>query len=379
LTEQGMVLSTCNRTEIYSVNGDKPHHEELASRFLPKYSGVPENDLKPFLYSLTGQDVVRHLFRVSAGLDSMIVGEHEVLGQVRRALEDAEETRLVQNPLLNLFRSSVRVGRRVREETSISRNALSVSAAGVELAKNVFGNIQNCKVLVIAAGEAGQLAVKALIKSGIPNVIIASRDLENAAILAASLGGTAIPFHHFGEALSTVDIVISCSSAPHFVIELSAVQQAMQNRHNKPILFIDLAVPRDIHPDIKGLANVHLYDIDDLNEICITNRSRREKQIGKAEIIINEEVSKFMVWWDSLDTVPTITALMEKAEKIRRQQLETALPKFKNLCVEDRAQIEAMTQAMIKKLLHDPLTVLKKNGKGSSSAQNLRELFKLED
>ncbi|MBI4333455.1 MAG: glutamyl-tRNA reductase [Chloroflexi bacterium] len=376
--DEGTVLSTCNRTEIYSVAKSWDKATGAIFDFLSDYSGVSLDKIKPHLYELRDREAVTHLFRVASGLDSMIVGEYEVLGQVRRSLEDAEVARVLHYPLLNLFQQAVRVGRKIRQDTAVSRNALSVSAAGVELAKKVFINIEGRKVLVISAGEAGRLAVEALIKSGAANVMVVSRSFDKALSLASSWGGKALPFHQMGEALVATDMVISCSGAPHFIIERPVVEQVMNKRPQRPLLLIDLAVPRDIDPQVKLINRVHLYDIDDLNQICDENRSHREKEIGKAEEIIEGEVTRFMLWWDSLTTVPTITALMEKAEQIRQRQLAAALPKLKSLNDEDRAQVEAMTRAMIKKIFHDPIMYLKNSGNGSEHIKSLRELFKLD-
>lgn len=373
---EGMVLSTCNRTEIYSLVDEKG--KEAVFDFLSDYSGLALESVKPFLYHMRDRDAVSHLFKVASGLDSMIVGEYEVLGQVRRALEDAEAAKVLHYPLLNLFHQAVRVGRKVRQETAISRNALSVSSAGVELAKKIFVNVEGRKVLVISAGEAGRLAMEALIKSSVFNVMVISRTFDKALSLASSWGGKALPFHQMSEALLQSDIVISCSGAPHYILERPVIEQAMAKRQQQPLLLIDLAVPRDIDPQVKMIDKVHLYDIDDLNEICDQNRSQREKEIVKAEELIESEVTRFMQWWESLETVPTIAALLEKAERIRQRQLESALPRLKNLSAEDQGQIEAMTKAMIKKIFHDPITFLKNSGNGSEHIKSLRELFKLD-
>ncbi len=378
--DEGMILSTCNRTEVYSMVRDYQKGEDGIVDFLADYSGLGGDSIRPVLYRMQDRDAVTHLFKVASGLDSMIIGEYEVLGQVRRALQDAEAAKVLHYPLLNLFQQAVRVGRRVRQETAISRNALSVSSAGVELAKKVFGDIEGRRVLVISAGEAGRLAVEALIKSSVFDVTVMSRTFERALSLASTLGGKAMPFHQMGEALARTDIVISCSGAPHYIIERPTVEQVMNKRPESPLMFIDLAVPRDIDPEVKLVSRAHLYDIDDLNEICDQNRSQREKESGKAEILVQEEVDKFMQWWESLDTVPTIAALLQKAEAIRQEQLRKSLPRLKSLDEADQAQIEAMTRAMIKKIFHDPIVFLKQNtnGTGSAHVKSMRELFKLD-
>ncbi len=378
--DEGTILSTCNRTEIYSMVKSYEKGEEGVFDFMADYSGVGIDTIKPLLYRMRDREAVTHLFKVASGLDSMIVGEYEVLGQVRRSLEDAQAAKVLRYPLLNLFQQAVRVGRKVREETAISRNALSVSSAGVELAKKLFGNIEGRKVLVISAGEAGRLAVEALIKSSVFDVTVISRTFEKALSLATTLGGKAMSFHEMGEALAQADIVISCSGAPHYIIERTIIEQAMSRRPQRPLLLIDIAVPRDVDPEVRSVSQVHLYDIDGLNEICDQNRAQREKEMGAAGVLVEQEVNKFMQWWDSLETVPTITALLQKAETIRQSQLQKSLPRIKNLSEEDQAQVDAMTRAMIKKIFHDPIMFLKENsnGTGSGHVKSLRELFKLD-
>ncbi len=378
--DEGMLLSTCNRTEIYSLVKNYEHGEEAIFRFLSDYSGVAADTIKPVVYRMKDREAISHLFKVASGLDSMIVGEYEVLGQVRRSLEDAEMAKLLRYPLLNLFQQAVRVGRKVRQDTAISRNALSVSSAAVEMAKKIFVNIEGRKVLVVSAGEAGKLAVEALVKSSVFDVSVTSRTFDKALSLASSLGGKAFPFHQMEEALAQTDIVISCSGAPHYIIERPVIEHVMNHRPERPMLLIDLAVPRDIDPQVKLINKVFLYDIDGLNDICDQNRSQREREIGKAEAVVESEVDKFMLWWESLDTVPTIAGLLTKAEDIRRSQLEKALPKIKGLTEEDQAQIDAMTKAMIKKIFHDPIMFLKNNSNGSGSqyVKSVRELFKLD-
>jgi glutamyl-tRNA reductase len=374
---QGIILSTCNRTEVYVQADCECSERHTVERFLSDIAGIPLTDLSPYLHTYQASEAVRHLFRVAAGLESMIVGEYEVLGQVRRALGEAEIGGEIRMPLLNLFRHAVRAGRRARDETAISRNAVSVSSAAVEMARRVFSDLSTCRALVISAGEAGQLTVKTLIKSGISNPLITSRTYERAQALASAVGGTAIPFHRLEEALRESDIVISCSGSPHFILETSHVTEAMRSRNGNALVLIDIAVPRDIDPEVEHIKNVLLYDINDLEGISEANRLEREKEIDKVAGIVDFETVKFMEWWSGLEAAPTITALLGKAEKIRSAQVAKTLKGMGSISAEDQARIEAMTSSIVRKILHDPIHQLRRPEQQGNYAQLVQELFRL--
>ena len=375
---EGIILSTCNRTEVYTLADEHYSERTSVEEFLSELADMSVSELSPHLYAFQQEMAVSHLFRIASGLESMILGEFEVLGQVRQALQDAESTGLISLPLLNLFQQAVRVGRRARLETGISRNSVSVSSIAIDLAKKTFGDLSNCKVLVISAGEASKLAVKALVKHGISQLIVTSRSYEKALALASAHGGKAIPFHHLKEPLIEADILISSSGAPHFILEPSVVAEAMQSRPHRPLVLIDIAVPRDIDPRVKDIENVYLYDIDDLETVSGSNRRQREKEKEKVITIIDAEVAKFMPWWHSLDAVPTITALVSKAEKIRRTQLTRTLARMQ-MSDEDRAAIDAMTQTIIKKILHDPIRYLRNSDQRDNHIQAVQDLFDLDN
>lgn len=374
---EGIILSTCNRTEVYTLTSSHRSERTNVETFLSDLGNIEIADLSPYLYSFYQERAVSHLFRIASGLESMIVGEFEVLGQVRQALQYAENTNLIRLPLLNLFRQAVGVGRRARAETDISKNAVSVSSVAIGLAKKTFKDLSNCKVLVISAGEAGKLAVKALVNCGISQMIVTSRSYEKALALASAHGQKALPFHHLQEALAEADIVISSSGAPHFILEAPVVAEAMQSRLNQPMVLIDIAVPRDIDPQVKDIEKVVLYDIDDLEIVSGENQRERAKETEKVMAIIDVEVAKFMTWWHSLEAVPTITSLVSKAEKIRRTQLTKTLTRIQ-VSEEDHAAIEAMTQAIVKKILHHPIRTLKNSSSGNNHIQAVQELFDLD-
>ncbi|UCC61174.1 MAG: glutamyl-tRNA reductase [Dehalococcoidia bacterium] len=373
---EGILLSTCNRTEVYTLCGNDQAERYGIERFLTHIGNMSASTLAPYLYEYNQEDAIRYLFRVASGLESQVVGEYEVLGQVRDALEDAENTGRVSTHLLHLFRQAIRVGRRTRQETGISRNPVSVSSVAVDLARKACGDISSSNVLVISAGEASRLAVKALRSYGISNITVASRSYDKASSLAGEHHGKAVSLHDLSEPLADADIVVSCSGAPHFLINKTAVIEAMRNRPNRPLVLIDIAVPRDIDPDSRHISNVHLYNIDDLKDASGLNHRLREKERDKVLRIIDEEVNKFVSWWQSLIALPTITLLVNKAEIIRATQIERTLVDLQ-VSEKDRAAIDAMTQAIVKKLLHYPILYLKNGDNGSNHVQAVQELFNL--
>jgi len=376
---QRIILCTCNRTEIYSIAQEES--PELASiKFLEARSNLSQADLLPHIYVYHGDAAVKHLFRVASGLDSMIIGEFEILGQVRRALEEAKKTRLVGLPLQHLFRHAVRVGRRVRAYTDISKNALSVSSVAVDLAARSVGDIGNCKVVVIGAGEAGQLAAKASREHGASQIVVVSRSPEKGRALASLLEGTWFPMEKLGQELATCDIAISCSGAPHTVLKLDLVAEVMNTRPEHPLVIIDIAVPPDVEYQVRQLKNIFLYDIDALINVSNSNRKQREREILKATEIIDDEVKKFISYWQELEVRPVISALVKKSEEIRQAKLGMTFKKLPHLTDEERAQLEAMTKAIVKKMLHKPIQCLKSNNhKNEGHLEIIKELFSLDD
>ena len=374
----GIILSTCNRTEVYAIGDDDHSTEEASFNFLNALTGVSFVDVLPYIYLCKNETVFRHLFRVASGLDSMILGEFEVLGQVGRALEAAEKARMVNLPLRNLFRHAIGTGRRVRDETEISKNALSVSSVAVALVTGIVGDLANCKILVIGAGEAGRLVAKAARDRGASQIIVASRSEESSSALAAVLGASWVTTGNLGGELSTSDIVISCTGAPHLILEKHQVETAMSTRPERPMVIVDIAVPRDVEPGVKQINNVFLYGIDDLTKTSALNRKQREHEIQRVTKIINAEVDKFTTWWQALEVRPVVSALMKKAEDIRQGQLDFTLKKLRGLSDEERESLEAMTKAIVTKMLSDPIQYLKKTGYGRKDyTQIVNELFQL--
>jgi glutamyl-tRNA reductase len=308
----------------------------------------------------------------------MIIGEFEVLGQVRHALETAEKARMVNLPLRNMFQSAIRTGRRVREETGISKNALSVSSVAVELATKAVGDVARRKILIIGAGEAGKLVAKAAKERGASNIVVTSRSHERASSLAAALDGTSVSLNNLTSELINSNIIVTCAGAPHRILDFCRVEEAMKNRQELPLVIIDIAVPRNVEPTVGQINNVFLYNIDDLTEISESNRKQREGEIQNTSEIIAAEVANFVSWWQALKVRPVVSALMAKAEDIRRAQLNKTLKKLNGLSDEERHRLEAMTKSIVTKILKDPIYCLKANANDDINYGELVvELFQL--
>jgi glutamyl-tRNA reductase len=375
---RGIILSTCNRTEVYTIDSDARHTEKASLDFLKARLNIPDTALLQYVYLLEDRTAVEHLFRVASGLESMIVGEFEVLGQVGNALEVAERARMVNLPLRHIFQSAIRTGRRVREETGISRNALSVSSVAVDLAARIVGDLKGCKMLVIGAGEAGRLAAKVARDRGISQMVVVGRTQERASALAAQLGGTPISSSNLREELLTANIVVTCAGAPHRILGVGQVKQAMARRPELPLVIIDIAVPRNVEPAVSQIGNVFLYNIDDLTELSQLNRRQREDEIQKASRIIADELDKFTLWWQEFKVRPLIRAITKKAEEIRRSHLDRTVKKLPHLTEEEQYSLEMMTKAIVSQILKDPIQYLKANG-SRNYAEMLREIFRLDE
>lgn len=375
---QGVILATCNRTEIYTVadNSDPP---ELATiNFLQNQTGLSEAELLPHIYVYHHESAIKHLFSVASGLDSMLIGEFEVLGQVNRALEAAEKRHLVSWPLHRLFRRAIQTGRHVRNETGISRSALSVSSVAVELAAKTVGNIGQARVLVIGAGEAGQLVTKAAKERGASQVAIATRHQEKVSPMATMLGGRLVSMDNLDEELIAADIVISCTATPHFVLSYAQMVEMMKARPQRPLVIIDIAVPRDVEPEVKKINSIFLYDIDDFTKVAEANRQQRRGEVQQALELIDDEARRFIDWWQGLEVRPIISVLVDKAEKIRQAQLNLTLKKLPNLSDEERTNLETMTKSLVQKILHEPIQYLKGNKNEEEAIKLMKKLFGLD-
>ncbi len=353
----GIILSTCNRIEVYQVTGESATLS--AAEYLCQRCREVDPSGQLHLYHLSGAAAARHLYDVAAGLDSMVLGEPQILGQIRAALDAAEDANTAGPVLAHVFRDAIRVGRRARAETFIGRHAVSISYAAVELAKNVFGKLHGCRALVVGAGEMGELTVKTLVDHGVGSVAVINRTLDNATALAQRFAGEAASLTELVPVLAASDIVISSTDAPGYVIGQTEVERAMQRRDGRPLFMIDIAVPRDVDPAVRTLSNVFLYDIDDLQTLCEMNREQRQREAQRVRRIIEDETRRFVRWWHSRQVIPTVIALREQAEQARQSELAEAMAKLKHLSDADRAVVADLSRAIVQKLLHHPTVRLK--------------------
>ena len=356
----GVALSTCNRSEFYLIETSEGDGCARLKQLLTRRFGASSQDLERYLYVHEDYHAILHLFRVVSGLDSMIVGEEQIIGQVRQAYNAAVQAGTLPGLLSRLFQQASRAGRRVRRETGISGNALSVSRACVELARSVVGDLSASSVLVVGAGEAGQTAAEALSLAGARNITVTNRTYARAVELAGSLSGRALPFDRLSEALGESDIVIGCTGSPGYVLQAGLIDRAMAFRPERPLFLMDIAVPRDIDPDAASVSNVSLRDIDDLEAMSQASRGDRAQQIAAAEALAKEEASQFDQWRRGLDSLPPVIGLRQHADRVRRQELQRTLKRLNGkLTGEELASLDAMTKAIVNKLLHSPTTYLK--------------------
>lgn len=377
---EALIVSTCNRVEIYATSRDADAGIASLRRFLARFHNLSYEELQTHLYDLQGQDAIRHVFRVSSSLDSMVIGEPQILGQIKTSYGYASEFKTVGLILNRFLHKAFSVAKRVRTETQIAGNAVSVSFAAVELARKIFGTLDNKTVLLIGAGEMCELAARHFLNNGVSRVLVTNRTFARAEKLAAEFGGSPIPFETFTDQLHQADIVLTSTGAPNFILDRSQVEKVLKLRKNKPMFFIDIAVPRDIDPAVNSVSNVYLYDVDDLQGVVQANLKERHKEAKKAEAIVDQEIGQFHNWLATLEVKPTIVSLRQKFEEIRQGEVEKTLRNLKNLDKKEEQAIHALTSAIINKILHPPISVLKdsKNGSGDSYVDAIRTLFELE-
>ena len=376
------LLSTCNRVELLMVVAPDAEVEDEIIQFL-FHGRVPKEECRQYLYILYGQDAVHHLFTVSASLDSMVVGEAQILGQLKEAYRFAAELGCT-GPLLNrLLHKSFSVAKRVHTETGIGSSAVSISYAAVQLAKKIFGNIKGKKVMLIGAGEMAELAAEHLVGQGVDSVVVANRTLANAVSLAKRFDGSAVSMDELVLQLEHVDIIISSTGATDYILRKQDVMSVMRARMNKPLFFIDIAVPRDLDPALIDIENVFLYDIDDLSTVVELNKSERDKEAVKAVRIVDEESLKFQRWFQGMAVTPTIRDLRSKVDSITKSELERTVARISGLRDEDKKALEKMMGAVTAKVLHFPLTYLKSEScmgrdKSDVRVNTVRSLFGLD-
>ncbi len=379
---ESLIMSTCNRVEIYASVQDSAKGIDRIKQFISDYHGLSREALEQSLYVYPDALGVRHTFRVASSLDSMVVGEAQILGQLKDAFDIALKTKTTSTILNKLIKKSISVAKRVRTETRLAEGAVSISSAAVELAKKIFGELAGKTVMLLGAGEMAELAAQHLLGNGVKNIMVANRTFERAEELAKEFKGDAIRFEHFPDSLVMVDILICATGAPNYVVRREMVSRALKERRHKPIFLIDISNPRNIDPEVDKVDNVYLYDIDDLQSKVDVNTEGRAKEAARAEELVTLEVETYLQWERALDAVPTIVDLREKVEDVRKRELDKALGSLTGISEDQKRAVEAMSQAIVNKLLHAPLVVLKQAASTPETGDNTiavaRRLFNLD-
>jgi glutamyl-tRNA reductase len=356
---EAVAISTCNRTELYLVVGDPVEAESTALTMLSRQAGIRPTGLASAIYSHRNCDAARHLYRVTAGLESMIVGENEIQGQVKRAYDSALANETV-GPLTNrLFKAALATGKRVRSETAIGERQLSLPAVAVALAREQLGALEGREVVIVGTGETSELTARALADSGGHTVFVASRRRDRALSLAKRYGGRSVSFDELPHVLERADIVVAATASPHLLLEARELSEVMEARDGRPMLLIDLAVPRDIDASCMEIGGVSLYDVDDLQAVISRNRKVRQVEARKAEGIIEQEIQHFAAWLGSLEILPTLAALRAHATEIAEQVVQENAGKWESASPRDLERIDALARALVNRLLHDPTVRMK--------------------
>ncbi|HVE64967.1 MAG TPA: glutamyl-tRNA reductase, partial [Thermoanaerobaculia bacterium] len=351
LVSESVIVSTCHRSEFYSLSDGEQAGGDL-TQFVSEWRGLDPTVLESSGFRRFGGEAARHLFRVAAGLDSMALGETEVLGQVRQALSIARETGTSRVVLHRLFESAMRTGKRVRTETEIAAHPLSIASIGVELADKVFGDLARKTILVLGAGETGALFARHALEAGVRDLRIANRSIERAEQVARGVGGRGLPLDSVPEELSRADVVVGTTASPRPLVTRGDVEAAMRQRRGRPMFFLDLAMPHDIEPEVRDVYNVFLYDLDGLEEVAAENRRRRLREVPRAESILEEELGRFLSWFGNLSVVPTLTDLKRRLEELRDGELA-------RLPADERERMRPVAESIVAKLLHEPMRRLK--------------------
>ncbi len=376
-----IVISTCNRVEIVFTTHRPKQARESTVEFLSRFGGIKKKDLLPALYIHDGREAVRHIFRVGASLDSMVVGEPQILGQVKEAYRTAAKHKTSSVILNRLMHRTFSLAKKIRTETDLSVYPVSVSFEAVELGKKIFGDLSGKNVLLIGAGEMAELAALYLMNSHTQEIMITNRTFDRALELARRFNGKAVSFPEMGDQLTEADIIIASTASREPIISFKQIKEVMRQRRNRPIFFLDIAVPRNVEPRVNEIENAYVYDIDDLKKIANSNMDKRKKEAVKAERMVDEEVIRFSEWLKTLDIVPTIIDLQSKCEKIRQVEMEKTLSNLGGLDSGQKKEIEKLTFSIIKKVLNDPIVFLK--GRKDRSTRDLyldvtRKLFDLD-
>jgi glutamyl-tRNA reductase len=373
-TSEAVIVSTCHRSEIYGLTGSKRANEEIA-RVVSEWRGLDLAELSQSSFHREGADAARHLFRVAAGLDSMALGESEVLGQVRQALRLARESGATRSVLHRLFESAVAAGKRVRAETEIAMHPLSIPSIGFELADKVFGELPTRTILLIGAGETGSLFARHAVEAGVRDLRVANRTPLRARELTERLGGRVVPWQEIPQELAVADVVVGTTASPEPVVRRSDVEAAMRLRRGKPMFFLDLAMPPDVEDSVSGIYNVFRCGLDGLEQVAEQNRRRRAREVPRAEEILDRELERFLGWFGNLSVIPTLTDLRRRFEAARDEELS-------RLSAADREQFQAFADAIVARMLHEPMRRLKGEpdpARKLDRVEAVRHLFKLDE
>jgi glutamyl-tRNA reductase len=376
---EGLILSTCNRVEV--IAHLKNGHADLRG-FLREYFRLDPNQFDPYLYEYREQDAVRHLFRVAASLDSMVVGEPQILGQVKEAYATARAVGAVRAQLDQLLTRAFAVAKRVRTETAVGSSAVSVASVAVELAKKIFGSLQGKQVFLVGAGKMSELAARHLLAHGCASIFVANRTYDRAIRLAQKFDGQAIEFSRLYDTCDRGDIVITSTGAPHAIFRREHGEMFLSRRKNRPMFFIDIAVPRDVDPGMNKLDGIFVYDIDDLQQAVASHVADRKKEAERAEAIINAEVERFQARIQTLDVVPTIVSLQDHLETIRQAEIDRVRGRLGPLNPEQELAVEALTRGIINKIMHTPISALKtaaREPEATTIIDLVRRLFNLQE
>ena len=375
-----VILSTCNRVELYAASSEAERLSDRITQFLADFHDLKPESFVPHLYHYYDEDAVRHLFTVSCSLDSLVVGEAEILGQIKQAYTFSLEEGATGKALNNLFQRAFGVAKTVRTSSAIGVGRVSVASVAVEFAQKIFSDFSDKTVMIIGAGEMGELTLKHMVQSGINAVIVANRTYEKAVKLAYEYDGMAIKYESFVDSMHRADVIISTSSAPHFIIHPKQMPAVLKARRNKPMLLIDIAVPRDIHPDVAQVENAYAYNIDDLQQVVEANLSHREKELEVCAAVVGEETEQFMAWLRTIDLGKVIRDFRDSFHDIRKAELDRSLNKMSDLSESDRREIEYLTERIVNKILNQPTQTLKdeaSRGAGYINVEAIRSLFGL--
>ncbi len=373
-----VILSTCNRVEIYISEPNEEASCEDVYDFLSDFHGLEKSKFVQYWYHYTGADAVNHIFQVTSSLDSMVLGESQIISQVKEAYSVAKEENCTDKVLNQLFQHSLTVAKKIHTDSSIGQGKVSISSVAVEFAKKIFQDFEDKKVFIIGAGEMCELVAKSLCEEGIKSVMVTNRSYDNAVTLAEKYGGSAIKYDLLNDYLPKADIVISSTSAPHYVIDPENVAKGIKERRGNPMFLIDIAVPRDIDPKVGTMNNIYLYNIDDIQTVVNQNADEREKEICACKEVIEAEVAKFMMWLEEIKVAPVVAELRKHFHKVGEEELSRLRPKLKEMNEDDWSQVVYTMERTINKLLHEPARVGKqeaKNGGGHKYVEGVKKMF----